>query len=470
MQRFLLVLGCALGFASPAVSAAAEGNGVVVIIPIRDEIESSIVYVVRRGIREATDRGARAMILDMNTPGGRGDAMEEIMEMVEGFQGETVTYVNKKALSAGAFIALATKRIWMAPASTIGAAAPILMGPGGDVQQIPSTFQKKISSAFSARLRATAQRNGHRPELADAMVKETEGFALDGVTVVKKGDILTLTDTEATKKYGKPPAPLLAEGVASNLEELLGKLGFAGATVQRIEPTGAERVARFITAISPVLLLIGIAGIYLEFKTPGVVLPGVIGVLALVIFFFGHYIAGLSGFEEVLLFLVGLILIGVELFLLPGHVLPGFLGVICILVSLLWAMVEKLPSAPPLPGAPAMPGIAAFQVPMLKLASALIGAGVLVAILLRVLPKSKRPYGGLVLTRQLDKEKGFASAATRRDLLGKEGVALTMLRPSGTARFGEEVVDVITEGEFLPPGSRVEVTEARGAQVVVKKR
>ncbi|MCC7518914.1 MAG: nodulation protein NfeD [Verrucomicrobiae bacterium] len=469
MKRLLTVLILLLAFDSSGLQAAPAGSGPVVIIPIRDEIESSIVYVVRRGIREATERGARAVILDMNTPGGRGDAMEEIMELVEGFKGETVTFVNKKALSAGAFIALATKRIWMAPASTIGAAAPILMGPGGDVQQLPSTFQKKISSAFSARLRAAAQRNGHRPELADAMVKETEGLILDGMTVVKKGDILTLTDTEATKRYGKPPAPLLAEGVAADLDDLLAKLGLSGAAVERIEPTGAERIARLITTFAPILLLIGIAGIYLEFKTPGVVLPGVIGVAALVIFFFGHYIAGLSGFEEVLLFVFGLILIGVELFLLPGHVLPGFFGVVCILVSLLWAMVEKPPLGSPLPGMPTMPGMAAFQVPMLKLAGAMIGAAVLVAVLLKILPMRRRAYGGLVLTKQLDKAEGYASAETRSELIGRQGVTLSVLRPSGTARFEEQVVDVITEGEFLPPGARVEVSEVRGAQVMVRK-
>ena len=188
------------------------------------------------------------------------------------------------------------------------------------------------------------------------------------------------------------------------------------------------------------------------------------------VFFFGHYVAGLSGSEEVLLFAFGLILIGVELFLLPGHVLPGFLGVVCVLVSVLWAMVEKLPAAPPIPGAPTMPGLAAFQIPMIKLAGAMIGAGILVAILLKFLPKAKGPYGGLVLTKQLDKVAGFASAETHTELIGQKGVALTILRPSGTARFGDRAVDVITEGEFIPQGSHLEVIEVRGAQVVVRKQ
>ncbi len=465
MKRLLFFFSLTLALAPPTVPAAPTGGGPVVIIPIRDEIEPSIVYVVRRGMREAAESHARAVILDMNTPGGSMGSMEEIMDLLENFKGETVTYVNKKALSAGAFIATSTQRIWMAPYSTIGAASPVMM-TGED---IPSTMKKKVFSYSSARLRASAQRHGHNPDVVEAMVKD-DGLTVAGVEIEKKGALLTLTDTEAAKHYGKPPKPLLAEGVASSMEDLLTKLGYADVPVKRIEPTGAERVARFITMISPLLLLIGIAGIYLEFKTPGVMLPGAIGVLALVIFFFGHYVAGLSGFEEVLLFAFGLILIGAELFLLPGHVLPGFLGVVCVLVSLLWAMVEKLPSVPPIPGAPAMPGLVAFQIPMIKLAGAMIGAGVLVAILLKFLPKARRPYGGLVLTKQLDKAEGFTSAETHTELVGQMGVALSMLRPSGTARFGERVVDVITEGGFLPPGSRLEVTEVRGAHVVVKKR
>lgn len=464
MKRLLLAAGLAAALLPAQSPAAPAAKGPVVIIPVRDEIESSIVYVVRRGMREAVDSGARAVILDMNTPGGSMGAMEEIMDLLDNFKGETVTYVNKKAISAGAFIATSTQRIWMAPYSTIGAASPVMM-TGED---IPSTLKKKVFSYSSARLRASAQRHGHNPDVVEAMVKD-DGLVVDGVVIEKKGALLTLTDTEAAKRYGKPPKPLLAEGIAGSVDELLAKLGYADAPVKRIEPTGAERAARFITMISPLLLLVGIAGIYLEFKTPGVVLPGVVGVLALVVFFFGHYIAGLSGFEEVLLFLLGLALVGVELFVLPGHVLPGFLGVVCILVSLLWAMVEKFPSAPPAPGLPALPGMAAFQAPMLKLGGAMIGAGILVAILLKVLPRVKRAYGGLVLTRQLDKAEGFASAETRADLVGQQGVALSMLRPSGTARFGERVVDVLTEGEFIPPGARVEVLEVRGAQVVVRK-
>ncbi len=438
--------------------AASEASRPVYIIPIRDEIEPSMVYVVRRGMREAVENNAQAIILDMNTPGGRMDSMEEIMELLESFKGDTITYVNKKALSAGAFIATSTKRIYMAPFSTIGAASPVMM-TGED---IPSTLKKKIFSYSAARLRASAQRHGHNPDVVEAMVKD-DGLVVEGVVIEKKGALLTLTDTEAVKRYGRPPKPLLAEGIANDRDDLLAKLGFSHARIKTVEPTGAERLARVITMIAPLLLLIGIAGIYLEFKMPGVSLPGIIGVAALVIFFFGHYVAGLSGFEELLLFFFGVILVGVEIFLLPGHVLPGFLGVVCIMVSLLWAMVDKLP------GAPAVPTLPQIQLPLVKLGGSMIGAAILVAILLRFLPKMSGPYGGLVLRTQMNHSRGFASASEATELVGKKGVALSMLRPSGTARFGERTVDVITQGEFISPNQAIEVVEVHGAQVLVRK-
>ncbi len=461
----LLGLGLALlnilGIAS--TSKAADVQQPVYVIPIRDDIEQSIVYVVRRGLKEAIENNAQAIILDVNTNGGRGDSMEEIMNLLQNFKGETITYVNTKAYSAGAFIAVATKHIYMAPASVIGAAAPIMMSPTGDAQELPSTIQKKISSAFAARIRAAAERNGHNPAIVDAMVKETDGLTIDHKTVVKKGEILTLTDTEATTLYGKPPKPLLAEGIAINMEDLFKKFGYSEKQIHRIEPTGAERLARWITMISPLLLLIGIAGIYLEFKTPGINIFGIIGVVSLAIFFFGHYVAGLSGFEEVLLFIFGLILIGVELFLFPGHVLPGFIGVVAILTSLVWAMVDKSAGTATLPSMPQL------QLPLAKLGGSMIGAAVLIALLTRWLPNAKGSYGGLILQRELNKSAGYATSENYSDLIGQKGKTLSILRPSGTARLGEKVVDVIAEGEFISADQDIIVKEVRGAQVIVQK-
>lgn len=438
-------------------------EGPIYIIPIRDDIEQSLVFVVRRGIKEAVENHAEAIILDMNTNGGLVSEVEKIMELLENYKGETITYVNKKAFSGGAFISVATRHIYMAPSAVIGAAAPVMMAPGGGAEEMPNVVQKKISSALSALIRAAAQRNGYNPAVVDAMVKETDGLTIDGKEIVKKGDILTLTVSEATAKYGNPPKPLLAEGVANSMEEVLKKFGYAEKRVVTVAPTGAEQLARWITMASPILLLIGIAGIYLEVKTPGASLPGIIAVCALILFFFGHYVAGLSGSEEVLLFLVGLILIAIEAFVLPGHVLPGFLGIVAIVIAVLWAMVDKMP------GTPIPMTLPKLEIPLLKLAGSIIGAGVLIALLARWLPQGKGPLGGLILQTQLDRNVGYASADTHPELVGQKGVTLSMLRPSGTARFGEKAVDVITEGDFIGPNETVTVKEVRGAQVIVTK-
>lgn len=449
-------------FFALAISALADDRPVYVI-PIRDEIESSIVYVVRRGVSEAVDHNACAIILDMNTHGGRGDSMEEIMDLMGGFKGDTITFVNNKAYSAGAFIAVSTKSIYMAPSSVIGAAAPVLMSSMGDVQQMPSSYQKKISSAFSARIRAAAQKNGYNAEVVDAMVRETDGLKIDGKVIVKKGEILTLSDTEATAKYGRPPKHLLAEGVVKNLDELLAKRGYNPSQVRYVKATGAEKLARWITMISPFLLLVGLAGIYLEFKTPGVSLPGILGGISLAIFFFGHYVAGLSGWEEVILFSLGLVFIAVEIFILPGYMISGFLGLLAIGLALVWAMTVKIP------GIPIWQSLPALQLPIIKLAGAMLGAVMVATFLARWLPKSRGPWSRLISKTEMDSKQGYTTAPTRSELLGKRGVTLSMLRPSGTARFGEETVDVITEGDFISARQTVVVRAVRGAQVIVSK-
>jgi len=464
-MKFFALLGITslLGSVIATPVVAAETNQPVYVIPIQGDIEQSMVYVVRRGIREAVENNAQAVILDMNTNGGLVSEVEKIMELLQNFKGETITCVNHKAFSGGAFIAVATKHIYMTPTAVIGAAAPIVMAPTGGADEMPSVERKKMSSALSALIRVAAQRNGHNSALVDAMVKETDGLMIDGKEIVKKGEILTLTVAEATAFYGKPPKPLLAEGVVKDLSEVLKKFNFSDEQVRWIEPTGAEQLARLITLISPVLLLIGMAGIYLEFKTPGISVFGFAGVISLIIFFFGHYVAGLSGMEEMLLFVFGLILIGIEIFILPGHVLPGFLGVVAILVSLLWAMVEKMP------GVPSLPGMPEFQIPVVKLAGSMVGAAVLLVLLGRWLPKTKGPLGGLILQTQLDTSTGYATASNHQDLIGRQGVSLSLLRPSGTARFGERVEDVITEGDFIGANKKIVVKEVQGTLIIVQK-
>ena len=308
---------------------------------------------------------ADLLVLDMETNGGRVDVTEEIIEILNKFKGQTVTYVNRKAFSAGAFISVATQKIFMAPQSVIGAAAPMLMIPGGGPAEMPQTVEAKMTSGVRALVRANAEKNGYNVDVVEAMIDKTKRLEIDGEVLNEKGQILTLTNVQAEKKYGEPPKPLLSSGTVETIGALLAELGFGDAQRVDVKPTGVEKIAAWINAISPLLLIIGAIGLYIEFKTPGFGLPGIVGITALVVYFVGGYIAALSGMEWAALFVVGLVLVALEFFVFPGTTLLGFAGALCMLVAIIMAMVDIYPSAPGLP-APLR-----FSVPVDKIVSTL---------------------------------------------------------------------------------------------------
>ena len=328
MKGWLAVILCVFQFFAllPRASAADSPKGVY-ILPIREDIMPPLVYLVRRGVKEAMDAKADTLILDMDTNGGRVDTTQEIIEILNQFKGTTITYVNKKAFSAGAFISFATQKIYMAPQSVIGAAAPIMVSPtGSGPESMPDTMEVKMTSALSALVRANAEKNGHNVEVADAMVKKTKELVIDGKVLNEKGNLLTLTDKEAAMQYGDPSKPLLSAGTYVSLDALVKELGAGQHNIVHVKPTGAEQIAFWLTAISPLLLVIGVVALYIEFKTPGFGLPGIVGIIAFALYFLGGYIAGLSGAEWIVLFMIGLGLFIFELFIHPGTVLPGLVG------------------------------------------------------------------------------------------------------------------------------------------------
>src|SRR5438876_1786794 len=313
-----LILFVSGGPGARSAESASPDQKKVYVLPIRDDIMPPLVYLVRRGVKEAMEARADLLVLDMDTNGGRVDVTEEIIEILNNFKGQTATFVNKKAFSAGAFISIATQKIFMAPQSVIGAAAPILLMPGGPPQDLPETMQAKMNSALPALVRTSAERNGYNIGVVEAMIDKSKELKIDDKVLNEKGQILTLTNTEAEREYGQPPKPLLSSGTVASIENLLAKVGYAEARRVEIRPTGGETLGSWINMISPLLLIVGIAGIYIEFKTPGFGLPGIIGVVAFALYFFGGYIAGLSGLEWIGVFLLGLALVALELFVFPG--------------------------------------------------------------------------------------------------------------------------------------------------------
>ncbi len=452
---FLFIL--LLAFPVHAEKAPASADpGPVYVLPIQKEIQKGLVYIVRRGVKTAMENNASALILDMDTPGGEGEAMKEIMSIIAKFEpaDRTFTYVNKEAFSAGAFISAATRHIWMAPGAIIGAASPVTLGQEG-----PKELPAKFVSGYAAIIRAAAEQNGHNPAVFDAMVNKQNGLKIEGREFVAKGDILTLTTQEATQMVGRPSKPLLADGVADTLENLIEKHVQSGAKVIRVEPTGFEEVGRFIVSISPLLMAAALLLGYIEFKTPGL---GIFGILAAgcgLIFFFGHYIAGLSGYESLLMIVLGLALIAAELFIFPGTFLPGLLGLGLMLFGILNTMVDRYPTDPVLPTLPQL------HLPAFNFALGLFGGLAAILLAARFVPRSAffRPFELRTTSPR------FQPIAEEPAPSGARGKALTDLRPSGRANLGRKMYDVLAEGDFIPAGTSVQAVGREGTTTLVRR-
>jgi membrane-bound serine protease (ClpP class) len=350
----------------------------------------------------------------------------------------------------------------MAPGSVIGAAAPIVLSPGGEgVEKVPDTAEKKMTSAVRAIVRTSAEKNGYNIAVVEAMIDKTKGLTIDGQVIAKEGEILTLTNTEAGKEYGHPPKPLLSSGTVESLDMLLEELGYGEATRHYINPTGAEKLATWLNLISPILLLIGVLGIYLEFKMPGVALPGIIGVIAFALYFFGGYIAGLSGMEWMVVFIIGLALVVVEIFVYPGTLAIGLLGVGLMLVALIMAMVDIYP------GMPSMPTLPQLRLPIQNILYAMAGGAVAIALLSRILPKTP-VYRKIVSQSASGVKTELVVEKQKASLHGRIGVAISPLRPGGKAQFGDEVIDVISQGDLVEAGAKVRIISYSGTEAVVE--
>lgn len=445
----------------PAVSAPKAGT--VYIIPIRDVIDTSLIYVIRRGLDEADEEGAEAIIFDMDTPGGRVDAAEDILAMLRGIKVPTYTLVNPNAISAGAIIAMATDHIFMTPGSKIGDAMPIMISFTGEVQPMPESLEEKQVSYVAAMIRAAAQHRGHDPQLAEAMVRRDTEYKIGEEVISKKGRLLTLTNKDAERLVGSQKKPLLSEGTVENLDALIAKIGKTQCTQIMMEVSTAEEIARFIESVSVIILGLGLLGLYIEFKTPGFGLPGILGILLLAIWFWGSNIAGLAGMEEVAIFILGVILLLVEVFLFPGVILPGVIGVILIILSILMAMIQHYPGTPWYPTLPQMTdSVIQFSIALLI---SFIGF-LLVAGFLPQTPALNR----LILTSSTDRKEGFTSSATdTAPLIGQVGISETRLNPAGAARFDALRLNVVARGEFMEPGEAIRIVETHGNRIIVER-
>src|ERR1700726_1460936 len=374
---FLVIACVSTGLNHPTVAGARDliHKGDVVVVPLRGEVSPSLLMFLRRAEKAAENNGAAAIIFEMNTYGGRLDTAEEITSVLNHATIPTYTFINSNAGSAGSLIALATQHIYMAPVSAIGAAAPVL--PTGE--DLPATEREKTISYWSALVRSSATKNGHNPDIGEAFMNKDKEVKIGDRVVHPKGSVLTLSAQEDTEKInGKP---LLADGTADSVVDLMQKAGLKGKAVS-LDPTGFEQIAFWITALAPLLLLGGIIGAYLEFKIPGATLPGVISASCFALFFLGHYLAGLAGWEVVALFVLGMVLVIIEiLFFAHSTIVFGVVGVFLMLASLLWTMIDRYP------GETFFPTGRTLAIPLLNLLLALVAAAIVIMLLARYLDR-----------------------------------------------------------------------------------
>ncbi len=411
---------------------------VVYRISVNGVIENGLAPYIARSLREAEAAGAVAAYLDIDTPGGRVDAAQRITDAVRRATIPVYAYVNPRAFSAGAMIALASDGIYMRPGGVIGAATPV----DGEGQKA----SPKMVSAMRAEFRALAEERELDPRIAEAMVDND--IEIPGV--VKKGELLTLSTNEALRLR-------FAKASINDESQLLAAIGAPNARVIATMTNWAEKVVRFVTnpLVSPLLLSLGVLGIIFEIKTGGFGAGGLVGLLALGLFFGSSFLLGLAGWEVVLLLGLSAVALAVEAFVLPGFGIAGLIGLLAIGGAVVLAMVGGSPT-----GSDVMQAVTVLG------ASLLITAAVIYAWL-RHLPTSTR-FAGLFLRNDMPQAQGYISALPRGDLVGQHGLAVTDLRPAGTAQVGDERLDVVTEGAYLPQGTPIEVVRSEGYRHVVR--
>lgn len=417
---------------------------VVYVVTIDGTIDLGLAPFLARTIREAQDANASAVLLDINTLGGRVDAAVAMRDALLNAPVRTIAFVNPRAISAGALIALAAETIVMTSGGTLGAAAPVVSG-GGASQPASEKSVSYVRKEFGA----TAERRGRPREFAEAMVD----VDVEIPRVVAKGKLLTLTTAEALQHK-------VAERQADTLERALAAAGLPDADVRRASQTWAETLVRFLTnpIVSSFLMTIGVLGIMVEIRTPGFGVPGSLGLLSFGLFFWGHWIVQLAGWEELLLVAAGVLLLGLEAFVIPGFGVAGVAGIGALVAGFAMTLV----------GAGATPAIILGALGRVAI-SLLVALGAGVA-LLSVLPRL--PYGRrLVLDTEMRSDEGYAlSGDTDRLQVGQTGITLSPLRPAGVADIKGRRVDVVSEGGYVEAGSEITVTRVDGNRIVVRDR
>ncbi len=461
------------------LSSSSERN--VFIIPVTGEVGPGMSAFIDRAIKEADQSPDSIFVLEMDTFGGRVDSALQIVEtLLNAPQGETIAFVRDKAISAGALIALACNKLVMRPNTTIGDCAPITYSSEG-----PQIMGEKFQSPLRAKFRTLARRNGYPAALAESMVteemevyqiqldkktvymdsqafadlskKETEKIS-SKKTIVAKGELLTMDDAEAFELG-------FSSMTAGTIEEMLSAMNVNNSKIIRFEQNWSETLGIFISSISPILLMIGMAALYTELKAPGFGLPGLIGIACLGLVFLNQYLIGLADHTELILIVLGILLLAMEFFVFPGFGIAGIAGLVVLGVGLILSFQDFVLPDPGLPWQKEL-----LTKNIIQVLGSFLFAFVFSLFFLRyIFPRVGRVVQGPYLDTALTQSRA-ESEESKKLQPGDTGMAVTFLRPSGKAKFGIDVFDVVSEGDFLDKDTKLVVKAIEGNRIIVGKK
>lgn len=452
----------------------------VYIIPVHDMVEPAMAAYIKRALESIKAEDDTLIVFKMDTFGGRVDSALDIVDTISNIpKGRTIAFVEKRAISAGALIALSSSQLFMKDNTIIGDCAPII-----NTQQGQQMAGEKVQTVLRAKFRALAKKNNYPVGLSESMVtidmevyevminnKKTylNKKAYDNLTdiekkkiqskktIVAKGELLTMDDKEAFDLG-------FSKKSVRNMEEMLSLLGYESAQVITIEESWSESFVRFLQPFLPVLMLLGIGALYAEIKAPGFGFPGIAGIVCLSLVFFSQYLVGLANYTEFLILIIGVLFLGVEIFVLPGFGVAGITGLVVIAAGLVLSFQDFVIPDPALPweGALLVNNVArVFGV-------FLFGFAISMFLIRFVLPRlSKVMGGGPYLAATL--ENAHAGIMQSMGLNKKDtGVAHTFLRPSGKVIINGKKIDAITQGDFVEQGTTVVIEKIEPNRVIVK--
>ena len=456
--------------------------GKVSIIPLSGMIDGGIYNSLTRRVEIAKENGSNLIIFELDTYGGQLEPAFEISEHISNIKNtKTIAFIPTKAISAGSLIAISCNEIYMAPQAELGDCEPIVPSSEGGYK----TVGEKIQTVLRTKFRKFAEKNGYPVLLAEAMVtKEIEvyrvvteerpdGYYITGrelkemndkekkklkskKLIIEEGKLLTMYAKEAYEYQ-------FAKEIVEDRNSLLKLLNLENVTPDILETNWSEEMVRFLGRISPVLLGIGLAALWMEFKSPGFGLPGIVGILCLATVFLSKHLVGLAETPEIIIFFIGILLIAVEILFIPGFGIAGIPGIILILIGAILSFQDfTIPRTPY--------DVDLFITNIFAVMCSIIGSGIAIFLMFKFMPGMPL-FNRLVLTTSETTQSGFvipSQPAGGSDLTGAKGMALTALHPTGKIEVNNNTLDVVTDGEFIEKGQTVEIIEIRGNRIVVK--